>query len=186
MISPNDWANMNESERLSALNAMEQLEADNQDREPAKIISQKMPLYQGGSYDYDTNTIKINIDSLSNEEPYHALGTYYHESRHAYQHEQANNTAKADNPKQAQEWKENLKKENYITYEQDPEGYYNQPVEIDAKDYAQTRMLQYNEEQGLSTYPSSTETSSTTATEKIGELASGAIEDAYDYYSGIF
>jgi len=150
MISLGDWANMNENERISALNEVELLEANNQNREPAEIISQDMPSYKGGSYDYNTNTIKINSDFISNEEPYDALKSYYHESRHAYQHEQANNPSEANDPELAQEWKENLKPENYITPDQNPDKHYDQPVEVDARNYATSRMYEYNDSQGVS------------------------------------
>ena len=139
---------MNEKERLSALNEMERQEAYIQNREPAEVISRDMESYEGGSYNHDTNTISINSDHISNDEAYDAHRAYYHESRHAYQHEQAKNPAEANNPEQAQEWKENHA--NYITPEQDYDGYKNQPVEKDANEYATTRMHEYNEAQGVS------------------------------------
>lgn len=39
----------------------------------------------------------------------------------------------------ADEWKHNLEEGNYISYRRNPRAYYNQPVERDAREFAETR-----------------------------------------------
>jgi len=140
---------MNREERLTALNEAEHQEASAQKRKPAEVTSENMDSHEYGFYNRGTNTIAINDDFINKEEPYDALRAYFHESRHAYQHEQAENPTEVS-PEQSQLWKENFKKENYIRPSENYEAYKAQPVEADAHDYATRRMHEYNESQGVS------------------------------------
>jgi len=82
-----------------------------------------------GGYNPDTNTIEINVNLL--DDPYEAADTIAHEMWHAYQ-EQAKNDL--NNPR-AGEYREGI--DNYIKPEIDFEGYENQMIEAEARDYAQ-------------------------------------------------
>jgi hypothetical protein len=63
-----------------------------------------------------------------------------HEYRHGYQHEQIARFEKpqfqnlVDNPELAEEWSRNVKA--YQNPEADYDSYYNQPLESDARDFA--------------------------------------------------
>lgn len=93
-----------------------------------------------GSYNHKFKMIYINSNRLSGNNSYGLMTTMIHEMRHAYQH------AAVDNPEKFQvseetisQWRENFKKGNYkstddgYTYEE----YVSQPVEWDAKNFAQ-------------------------------------------------
>ena len=82
-----------------------------------------------GGYNPDTNTIEINVNML--DDSYEAADTISHEMWHAYQ-EQA---AKDPNNPRAEEYQEGF--DNYITPDLDFEGYENQMVEAEAREYAQ-------------------------------------------------
>ena len=60
-----------------------------------------------------------------------------HEGRHAYQHQVADGIVLHDNQAEADAWKENLSEGNYISFRENPRAYYNQPVEVDARRFAE-------------------------------------------------
>lgn len=82
-----------------------------------------------GGYSPSQNTIYINEHNIGDARE--TADTIAHESRHCWQHELSE---QSDSP-QAQEFKENFA--DYIRPEDDYRGYRNQPVEVDARDYAQ-------------------------------------------------
>lgn len=149
MFSPTDWASWDRNERLAALNELEEQEAYEQGREPAEVMGENLPPNVDGSYNYDENKIKIDNELLQSDEPYDALRTYYHEERHAYQHDQARDPENADDFEQARQLRENL--DNYVTPEENEDRHLSQPVEQDAKEYATNRMHEYNKTHSLET-----------------------------------
>jgi hypothetical protein len=80
-------------------------------------------------------------EKLLGNDPAAALETYAHEFRHSYQREQVNVNSKpqfrnlVDDPDRAYEWEKNF--QDYKDPDVDPEGYYRQPVEADARRFAQ-------------------------------------------------
>ena len=65
--------------------------------------------------------------------------TCLHEGRHAHQHQVAKGFVEHDNPVEAEAWRENLKDGHYISFRENPRGYYEQPVEVDAREFAARR-----------------------------------------------
>lgn len=59
-----------------------------------------------------------------------------HEGRHSYQHQAVTGVIIHDET-ETKVWNENFQK--YITFQEDPKGYYTQPVEVDARNYASQR-----------------------------------------------
>lgn len=101
-------------------------------------------------YGIEINTKgEADYGRLFGDNPAAALETYAHEFRHSYQREQVNVHNKpqfmnqVDDPVQADEWLRNFKDYKYPPNEQstDPntefDAYWNQPVEQDARDFAQ-------------------------------------------------
>jgi len=109
--------------------------------------------YTGFDYRIKMNEEGVKeIDKrLFGDDPKIALETYAHEFRHSYQTEQAHAFDKGfetDNPENAKEWSENLKeyrnppipelaKSNPDRYFEMYEAYRNQPVEKDAREFAE-------------------------------------------------
>lgn len=68
--------------------------------------------------------------------------TVLHETFHGYQHQCIENPSMHDNPFEVAVWRENMKADNYITPEEDLLGYYNQPLERSAFEFARTHNQQ--------------------------------------------
>ena len=104
--------------------------ADTGNENPPEIVfTSDMPDGSYGSYDSSTNTITINENML--DDSAEAVDTVAHEMWHAYQQQCALDPTSA----KGQEYQEGF--ENYISPEYDFEGYQNQMVEAEARDYAQ-------------------------------------------------
>ncbi len=92
--------------------------------------------------------IYLNADVLTDSSNrLDALDTVFHECRHAYQH------MATLNPRQygvsgetAQAWSFNF--DHYIDYDDDPEGYFDQAVEQDASNFANTFINSWLNSQG--------------------------------------
>lgn len=80
-----------------------------------------------------------DYERMFGDDPRLALETYTHEFRHAYQSEQVLRAQKpqfrnlVDNPDAARAWDH-----AYVSPEADFLGYWNQPVERDARDFAES------------------------------------------------
>lgn len=68
--------------------------------------------------------------------------TVLHETFHGYQHQCIENPSMHDNPLEVAVWRENMKADNYISPEEDLLGYYNQPLERSAFEFARTHNQQ--------------------------------------------
>lgn len=68
--------------------------------------------------------------------------TVLHETFHGYQHQCIENPSMHDNPFEVAVWRENMKADNYISPEEDLLGYYNQPLERSAFEFARTHNQQ--------------------------------------------
>lgn len=76
-----NWSAMNESQRVGAIQELENRSAAQQGREPAEVVSaSRVTSY--GSYNSMSNQMNINVNNFSS---YETLDTFVHESNHAYQ-----------------------------------------------------------------------------------------------------
>jgi len=125
------WGDLSlEEQKQSMTDLADYVATDTGNKNPPEIVfSGDMPDGTYGGYNPNTNTIEINQNMLddSNE----AADTITHEMWHAYQEQAANDP---NNPR-AQEYQEGF--DNYISPEYDFEGYENQMVEAEAREYAQ-------------------------------------------------
>ena len=96
---------------------------------PEIVFRDDMPHGSYGGYNSETNTMEINENML--DDSAEAADTIAHELWHAHQQETANNPS---NPRAA-EYQEGF--DTYISPEYDFEGYENQMIEAEARDYAQ-------------------------------------------------
>lgn len=149
------WAGLSEEVKLEALQAIENHMALEGGRLPCPVRGEF--LYTGidgiviGTYDPGKRTIYINSSQFDGEAKYgktpEALVTAcLHEGRHAYQHQVVNGMVKYDNAQEAEAWKENLSPGRYISFRQNPRAYYSQPVEADARSFAEARYQQMTAE----------------------------------------
>ena len=80
---------------------------------------------------------KVLNGDISYADSYELLGTVAHELRHAYQHEAIENpSAFTVSEETLEAWRNNYPGYGqYISYQSDPDGYWNQPIERDARSF---------------------------------------------------
>lgn len=149
------WSSLEDSEKVEVLQTIENRMAFESGRLPCPVVGQW--LYTGedgivlGSYSRDTQTIYINTSQFDPESKYgkdpdRIITTCIHEGRHAYQNQVANGLITHEDAEEAEIWRDNLSEDNYISYQENPVAYYMQPVEMDARSFAEDRMMQLQEE----------------------------------------
>ncbi|MBE6719080.1 MAG: hypothetical protein E7571_00290 [Ruminococcaceae bacterium] len=151
MLIGDEWATLSDDKKIEVLQSIENHMAFESNRMSVPVEGKF--LYTGtdgivlGEYDPGKGCIYVNTSQFDSESMYGKdsstlVTTCLHEGRHAYQHQVANGTVAHDNLEEAEVWRENLNGENYISFEDNPRGYFEQPVEVDARDFASNR---YNE-----------------------------------------
>lgn len=146
-LKPETWGQLDEYQRRVALDLAGRELADVYHcPEPPVLFDDAGDPNLRGEYRDDDYYIKVNraaevdYDKLLGDDATEALRTYAHEFRHSYQVEQATRYDKpqfrnlVDNPGTAKEWSENLR--DYKAPDEDYDVYRNQPVERDARGFA--------------------------------------------------
>ncbi len=125
------WSDLSLEERKQSMTELaDYVTADIGHESPPEIVFRDdMPVGSYGGYNPETNTMEINQNML--DDSAEAADTVAHELWHAHQQEAANDPS---NPRAA-DYQEGF--DNYISPEYDFEGYQNQMVEVEARDYAQ-------------------------------------------------
>lgn len=147
-LTGSEWNNLDENKKLEVLQSIENHIAFESGR-IACLVEAKF-LHTGtdgvvlGTYDPSSRRIYINSSQFDAESMYGKnsetlVTTCLHEGRHTYQHQVADGIVQHDNPAETEIWRENLKDGNYISYRENPRAYYNQPVEVDARTFAESR-----------------------------------------------
>lgn len=145
-LTPEAWSKLNEQQKLDTLQAVENEMAAREGRTPCTVkgsyIQSDSRGITMGYYSRADRTITINTEQLDPNSKYGNnytahLDTVLHEGRHAYQHQAVLGEVKHDNDAELAAWKDNMKPGHYISYEKNPRGYYAQPIERDARSFAQ-------------------------------------------------
>jgi len=119
-----------EEQKQSMTELADYVAADTGNENPPEIVFRDdMADGTYGGYNPETNTMEINQNMLDNSAE--AADTIAHEMWHAHQQQEASDP----NSEKGQEYQEGF--DNYISPEFDFEGYENQMVEAEARDYAQ-------------------------------------------------
>ena len=142
----NKWDNLSQVEKEQALEKLRDSIAKDLQLENKPNIAYYNNEDPGdyGGYAASNNTIYINRFNMGDAAE--TADTIAHESRHCWQHE------RADNPQTEQDYqfKENF--DDYTRPEENFEEYLNQPVEKDARDYADTVKSQISEDTQQNNY----------------------------------
>jgi len=127
----NNWSDLSLEEQKQSMTDLANFVAtDTGNKNPPEIIFRNdMPDGSYGSYNPETNTLEINENML--DDSTEAADTVAHEMWHAYQQQEISDPTS----KKGREYQEGF--ENYISPEYDFEGYENQMVEAEAREYAQ-------------------------------------------------
>ena len=141
------WQNLSYEERKEVLQKVEEYEAKKTHRPTASFQAKDgMPLASRGYYSPSSNSITQNYQYTMANSSEASLKNVLHEGRHAYQWDCVNNPQNHPevDSKQIEEWKNNF--DNYISASnaEDIMEYYMQPVEQDARGYADAESEQYS------------------------------------------
>lgn len=132
-LDPDRWRKLNETERLAALQQAENALATAQGRPDMPVRVEQLPSNHRGYFDGDR--ITLNADLVRNPDVRQSVETLAHEGRHAYQRHAVDNTGTHPDAQAVEQWQNNF--DNYKTVQQHGfRAYYNQPVEQDARAYA--------------------------------------------------
>ena len=125
------WSDLSLEEQKQSIMGLADYVADATDNKnpPEIVFRDDMDEGAYGSYNPNTNTIEINQNMLGDS--VEAADTITHEMWHAYQHQCALDPAS----EKGQAYQEGF--DNYISPEYDFEGYENQMVEAEAREFAQ-------------------------------------------------
>ena len=119
-----------DEQKQSMIDLADYVATDTGNTNPPEIIfSNDMPDGTYGGYNPGSNTMEINVNML--DDSMEAADTIAHEMWHAYQEQASKDPT---NPR-AEDYLEGF--DNYISPEYDFEGYEDQMVEAEARDYAQ-------------------------------------------------
>lgn len=148
LLTGSEWTSLSDDRKIEVLQAIENHMAYESGRVSAPVEGRFLRTGSDGiflgSYDPRSGRIYINVSqfdpgSMYGKDSSTLVTACLHEGRHAYQHQVANGIVHHDDPNEAAAWRENLKDGNYISFEEDPRGYYEQPVEADAREFAAYR-----------------------------------------------
>ena len=158
-LDDSKWQTLSYDERKEVLQKVEEYEARKTNRSPASFQTKDgMPIVSRGYYSPSTNSITQNYQYTMANTSETSLKNVLHEGRHAYQWDCVKNPQNHPevDPKQIEEWKANF--DNYISASsaEDKMQYYMQPVEQDARGYADTEVEQYSKYQSKSKVKSET------------------------------
>ena len=126
-----NWSDLSlEEQKQSMTDLADCVATDTENENPPEIIFRDdMDDGSFGGYNPETNTIEINENMLDDSKE--AADTIAHEMWHAYQQQEASDPTS----EKGREYQEGF--DNYISPEYDFEGYENQMVEAEAREYAQ-------------------------------------------------
>ncbi len=135
-LQPEVWDGYDASEKLDTLQSVEYTLAEYQDRPALSVVADIVdnPSIYGS---YDGDTIHINAIHIYGETTVIDMtNTVAHEGRHAFQDYATNHTEVLEvSSVTVEAWQDNM--ENYLSADQyGYEAYYNQPVEADARNWA--------------------------------------------------
>ena len=148
----NSWSDLDKEERFNLLSDIALCEKKKLGIRDSVVITTCAEIMDKPTVAYYTETdktIHLNIEYICDNSACDNILGICHEIFHAYQHDLINSlNFKSDEIRNghyfqlAREWYSNLK--NYKSYSvEDFDEYYNQPVEVSAREYAQTRSNEY-------------------------------------------
>ncbi|WP_157571837.1 hypothetical protein [Nocardioides alkalitolerans] len=151
-----EWSQMSEAERRAAAEAMAEDLAEQLGIEDFEVVIEDLEDKNGdgkddkprtnsyGSWDNDDHVLRLDVNDL--DDPSVVIDTIAHEMRHADQHQAVDDLnapwfgqdEDIDLPPGAtlddvRDWDENF--DDYIDSDPDFDAYWNQPVEVDARDF---------------------------------------------------
>lgn len=145
-IRYDNWVELSVEDRTDVLQEMECRIAEIEHREPCQINVREMEEGNYGAFSPVTKDITINslyVESNSFQDYKEMLDTLIHEGRHAYQDYNVATRDVHGDSTITNQWSYNF--DNYISPNWDFQAYFTQPVEQDAREFAEDVLSQYFE-----------------------------------------
>lgn len=142
-LSEKTWSKLNQNERIQTLQKIVDFEATVQEMPAPEFTSKALPNNIRGRYSQATNTIIQNKDFMFALDSQNATKNALHETRHSYQHDciQHPEAHPNESPKTIADWKK--ASDNYAKDAQNALTYLANPLEMDARNYAENRFSYY-------------------------------------------
>ena len=184
-LNDETWKLLNTNDKISLLQSIENEVSAREGRQPCQVSGEFIPSSDEGIilgyYSQSTRSITINTEQLVPQSKYASnyrvhLDTILHEGRHAYQHQVVLGEIEHKDYEAAQAWADNMAPGHYISYEKNPRGYYYQPIERDARDFAREKAAAIEQEKEAAFNPVKTQDKQNTlmlARNEVGMMASG-------------
>lgn len=148
ILTGKQWPSLSDEAKIQVLQAIENHAAYEAGRLNCPVVGKF--LYTGsdgvvlGTYDPHSQVIYVNSSQFDAESKYGETSetlvtACLHEGRHAYQHQVADGIIAHSDPAETEAWKDNLSDGNYISFKENPRAYYTQPVEVDARRFAEEK-----------------------------------------------
>jgi len=134
-LRPDVWRELDFKSRLKVLQSVENKMAEVHGRPSALVKTKPMKPGEFGGYDRETRIITLNEVHIKSGDIREITDTVVHEGRHAYQHYAVEHPSFHPDAAQVETWRHNF--DHYLPAEiYGQEIYESQPIEADARDYA--------------------------------------------------
>ena len=140
------WEKLSVRERLDILQIVANIEQERLGISAELDVSSKnLSEYTLGQYDYFTDKIYIDLETIKNSSSEEIMNTICHEAYHVYQFKMADVYEKLDEKDRNLKLFEDAKNyaANRINYHRSGKEYLDQPLEVDARDYAIAETAEY-------------------------------------------
>ena len=185
-LEPENWSKLNLEKRVDLMQRVENFQAELQNRQPCVVRTEQMPTNQRGYY--TNHQIVQNYDMVKYTETSDmCMKNVLHEGRHAYQYDAVlnpENHMEVSNETLAA-WTSNLAPGNYISANADSNAYYAQPVEMDARSYAQLQSLAYTQSLNVQLAEGENSSQSLTASQSSIETIGNGLTSTGEGNSGL-
>ena len=151
LLEEEPWRALSTQEKLDVLQTAANIEAYYLGLpHELNVIAGMLPESTLGSYNDRTHVITLNIDHLENDFAHEVLDSLCHEARHSYQrrlcdlYDSASESQKAlllFSEEDIRAYKQEFS--DYTSGKEDPQGYYSQRCETDAREYASACVADY-------------------------------------------
>lgn len=149
------WSGLCEERKVEVLQALEDRAARESGRLSRPVVAEWLHTGQDGvvlgTFNPSQQTISVNASQLGEgascgEDSSRMVETIFHEGRHAYQHDVVEGRIPHADAEEARAWAENLEPGGYVRFWENPRAYFAQPVEADARRFAEARSARLEQE----------------------------------------
>jgi hypothetical protein len=152
LLNESEWNKLPVQNRAAVLQSVENEVARREGRPPCNVFlfseAPKNGTISAGKYNPSSGDITLNAYYLK-ENPTDCLNTVLHEGRHGYQDKAVKGEINHHNQAELKAWRDNMKPGHYIDPEKNRRAYYRQPLEADAREYADITTRQIQAEQKI-------------------------------------